>query len=86
MYSLLQRFAGNTAAAPVLFLVLFLVIVGAALFLTPRLAAWLERKEKETKPGFYDGMLTEDPNKADDRKTAEETAGEENSREDSPGR
>ena len=45
---------------------LFLVIVGAALFLTPRLAAWLERKEKSAKPGFYDGMLTEDPNRRDD--------------------
>ena len=31
-----------------------------------RLAAWLERKEKSAKPGFYDGMLTEDPNRRDD--------------------
>ena len=51
----------SDAAAPVIFLVLFLVIVGAALWLTPRLAKWLDKKESAHK-SYYDGMLTEDPN------------------------
>lgn len=58
-----QRFAGSTAAAPVIFLILFLVIVGGALYLTPRIAAWLDKKA-DKHPGYFDGMLTEDPNAA----------------------
>ena len=58
----LERFAGNSAAAPVLFLVLFLVIGGAALYLTPRIARWLDKKSTQHR-SFYDGMLTEDPRK-----------------------
>ena len=51
----------SDAAAPFIFVILFLVIVGAALWLTPRLAKWLDKKEAGHK-GYYDGMLTEDPN------------------------
>ena len=51
----------SDAAAPVIFLVLCRVIVGAALWLTPRLAKWLDKKESANK-SYYDGMLTEDPN------------------------
>lgn len=61
MSALYEKFAGNNAAAPVLFLVLFLVIVGGALYLTPRIARWIEQRQKKN-PGFYEGMLTEDPN------------------------
>ena len=61
MQAFYQRFSGSTAAAPVIFLVLFLVIVGASLYITPRLAAWLDRKS-EKHPGYFDNMLTEDPN------------------------
>ena len=60
MLSLLKGHV-NDAVAPLIFLVLFLVIVGAALWLTPRLAKWLDKKEAGHK-GYYDGMLTEDPN------------------------
>ena len=42
-------------------IVLFLVVVGGALYLTPRLARWLDKREK-THPGYFDGMLEEDPN------------------------
>ena len=59
MLSLLKGHV-NDAVAPFIFLVLFLVIVGAALWLTPRLAKWLDKKEAGHK-GYYDGMLTEDP-------------------------
>lgn len=60
MLSLLKGHV-NDAVAPFIFLVLFLVIVGTALWLTPRLAKWLDKKEAGHK-GYYDGMLTEDPN------------------------
>ena len=61
MSALYEKFAGNNAAAPALFLVLFLVIVGAALYLTPRIARWIENRQKKN-TSFYEGMLTEDPN------------------------
>ncbi|MDE7243586.1 MAG: hypothetical protein K2O18_06380 [Oscillospiraceae bacterium] len=62
----------SEAAAPFIFLVLFLVIVGGALWVTPRLAHWLDSKENK---GYFDGMLEEDPNpgkqKTDGKKTEE---------------
>lgn len=51
----------SEAAAPLIFGALFLVIVGGALWITPRLARWLDKKDKQN-PGYYDGMLEEDPN------------------------
>ena len=59
----------SAAAAPFIFLVLFLVIVGGALWITPRLAKWLEEREKKN-VGYFDGMLTEDPNR---KSSVEET-------------
>lgn len=52
----------SEAAAPFIFLVLFLVIVGGALWLTPRLARWMDKKASQRR-GYFDDMLTEDPNK-----------------------
>ena len=60
MLSLIKDQVGETAA-PLIFLVLFLVLVGGALWLTPRLARWLDKQESGHK-SYYDGMLTEDPN------------------------
>lgn len=60
MLSLLKGHVSD-AAAPFIFVALFLVIVGAALWLTPRLAKWLDQKDAQNK-SYYDGMLTEDPN------------------------
>ncbi len=60
MISLLRGHVSD-AAAPFVFVILFLVIVGAALWITPRLASWLDKKDIENK-SYYDGMLTEDPN------------------------
>lgn len=45
MLSLLKGHV-NDAVAPFIFLVLFLVIVGAALWLTPRLAKWLDKRSR----------------------------------------
>lgn len=66
MLSLLRGHVSD-AAAPFIFVVLFLVIVGAALWLTPRLANWLDKKESANK-SYYDGMLTEDPNAPKEKK------------------
>ena len=63
----------SAAAAPFIFLVLFLVIVGGALWITPRLAKWLDEREKKN-VGYFDGMLTEDPNQ---KSSVEETTSEE---------
>lgn len=60
MLSLLRGRVSD-AAAPFIFVLLFLVIVGGALWLTPRLARWLDKKDAQNK-SYYDGMLTEDPN------------------------
>ena len=70
MLSLLKGHV-NDAVAPFIFLVLFLVIVGAALWLTPRLAKWLDKKEAGPK-GYYDGMLTEDPNAPKEERESED--------------
>ncbi len=70
MLSLLKGHV-NDAVAPFIFLVLFLVIVGAALWLTPRLAKWLDKKEAGHK-GYYDGMLTEDPNAPTEERESED--------------
>ena len=73
MLSLLRDHISD-AAAPLIFAVLFLVIVGGALWLTPRLAKWMDRQDAAHK-GYYDGMLTEDPNAP---KKEEDDDGEEN--------
>ena len=67
MLSLLKGYVGETAA-PFIFLVLFLVIGGGALWLTPRIARWLE-KQDHRHPSYFDGMMEEDPAA---KKTAED--------------
>ena len=69
MLSLLRGHVSD-AAAPFIFVVLFLVIVGASLWLTPRLASWLDKKESANK-SYYDGMLTEDPNAPEEKEDAD---------------
>lgn len=72
MLSLLKGHVSD-AAAPFIFVVLFLVIVGAALWLTPRLAGWLDKKDARHK-SYYDGMLTEDPNAPKEEEKKDEQA------------
>lgn len=50
-----------TILFPLIFVALFLVIGGGALWLTPRISAWLDRQQAKSK-NFYDGMLEHDPN------------------------
>ena len=64
MLELLKGYVGETAA-PLVFLVLFLVIGGAALWLTPRLAKWLDEQRKQNS-GYYDGMMEQPPEEESD--------------------
>ena len=66
MLSLLEGRVSE-AAAPFIFLVVFLVIVGGALWITPRLARWLDRRADRNR-SYFDGMLEEDPRQAGPRK------------------
>ena len=61
MITELLKHTDNEAIIILAIIALFLVVVGAALYLTPRLARWLDKREK-THPGYFDGMLEEDPN------------------------
>ena len=64
LLEILKNFMSDETATilfPVIFVVVFLVIGGGSLYLTPRIAAWLDNNAKKNK-SFYDGMLEEDPN------------------------
>ena len=61
MIELVKRYVDNPVLVPIIIIALFVAVVGAALWLTPRLAALWDKRDKENK-SFYDGMLTEDPN------------------------
>jgi len=70
MLELLKGHVGD-AAAPFIFAALFLIIVGGALYLTPRIARWLDKKDAQHK-SYYDGMLTEDPGRTPPEEQPEE--------------
>lgn len=71
MLELLKGSVGQ-GAAPFVFLAIFLVIGGGALWLTPRIAKWMDKNDQIHK-GFYDDMLTEDPNAKQENKNEENT-------------
>ena len=74
MLSLLKGYVGD-AAAPFIFLVLFLVIGGGALWLTPRIARWLDERDRK-QPGYFDRMLEEDPAAKNAAEKQEKTTGD----------
>ena len=74
MTAVYAYFAGNDLAAVALFLVLFLVIGGAALILTPKIARWVDGQKKKH-PGFYDGMLEQDPGAKENEEQKEDGDG-----------
>lgn len=49
--------------APFAAIAVFVVVVGVALWLTPRIAKWIDERRKET-PGFYEEMHTQPPEDA----------------------
>ena len=50
---LVNHFDGN--AAPIAAIAVFVMVVGASLWITPRLAKWIDERRKDV-PGFFDGM------------------------------
>ncbi len=60
LLELMKTYVGQTAA-PFAAIALFVIVVGAALWLTPRIAGWIDARRNST-PGFYDGMLEEPAN------------------------
>ena len=74
MLSLLKGYVGD-AAAPFIFLALFLVIGGGALWLTPRIAQWLDERDRRH-PSYFDGMLEEDPTAKKAAEEQEKTTGD----------
>ena len=56
---------------PFVFAVVFLAIGGGALYLTPRIAKWVAEHRKQH-PGYYDGMLEEDPAMDEEKREEEE--------------
>ena len=72
LLSMLQGHVSR-AAAPLIFLVLFLVIVGGSLWITPRLARWMDKQAGKNK-GYFDGMLTEDPKQSQDASNQEKSS------------
>ena len=55
---IVKHFGGN--AAPFAAIAVFVFVVGVSLWLTPRLAKWIDEKRKDV-PGFYDGMHEQPP-------------------------
>jgi len=47
-------------AMPFVAIALFVAVVGVSLWLTPRLARWIDERRKDS-PGFYDGMHEHPP-------------------------
>ena len=56
---------------PLVFVAVFLLIGGMALYVTPRISKWLD-KSSEKNPGYFDQMLTRDPNESVEEKKEEE--------------
>ena len=46
--------------APFVAVAIFVAVVGVALWLTPRVSKWIDKRRMET-PDFYHGMHTEPP-------------------------
>ena len=52
-------------AAPFVAIALFVLVVGASLWLTPRIARWIDSNRSKEK-SFYDGMMEQPPEQKDD--------------------
>ena len=59
LFELLKNNLGRNGA-PFAAIVMFVIVVGLSLWLTPRIAAWIDKRGKDI-PGFYDGMHEQPP-------------------------
>ena len=65
LFGFLKTYAGENAA-PFAAIALFVLVVGVSLWLTPKLAAWIDAHRNDTK-SFYDGMM-EQPQENEEEK------------------
>lgn len=55
LFDLMKEYVGENTA-PFVAIALFVVVVGVSLWLTPKLAKWIDAHRNE-RTGFYDGMM-----------------------------
>ena len=53
-------------AAPFVAVAFFVLVVGVSLWITPRLARWIDAHRNDTK-GFYDGMMEQPPENTEEK-------------------
>ena len=63
MVGFLKEYVGQNAA-PFVAIALFVLVVGASLWLTPRIARWIDSCRSDQK-SFYDGMMEQPPEQKD---------------------
>ena len=64
LFDFLKEYVGPNAA-PFVAIGLFVLVVAASLWLTPKLAKWIDEHRKEKK-GFYDDMMEQPPETAEE--------------------
>ena len=61
----LKAYVGENAA-PFAAIALFVLVVSISLWLTPKLAAWIDSRRSDTK-SFYDGMMEQPPENEEEK-------------------
>ncbi len=59
LFHVLQEYVGENVA-PFVAIALFVFVVGVSLWLTPKLAKWIDA-HKKNHTSFYDGMMEQPP-------------------------
>lgn len=65
LFNFLKDNVGENAA-PFVAIALFVLVVGVSLWITPRLAKWIDAHRNDTK-GFYDGMMEQPPENTEEK-------------------
>lgn len=65
LFGFLKEYVGENAA-PFVAIALFVLVVGVSLWLTPRLARWIDAHRNDTKD-FYDGMMEQPPEDSEEK-------------------
>ena len=63
LFDFLKEYVGQNAA-PFVAIALFVLVVGVSLWLTPKLAKWID-EHRSVKKGFYDDMMEQPPETED---------------------
>ena len=65
LFDVLKEYVGQNAA-PFVAIGLFVLVVGVSLWLTPKLAKWIDAHRNEKK-GFYDDMMEQPTDTMDEK-------------------